>query len=77
MLVILNKYYYQSIVYDFIENCHILHRFANKQDIDGALSAEDVEVQFELQHLARKCGSQYKVVSTIFAMFRWGRLYEG
>ena len=35
--------------------------FANKQDIDGALSEEDVEVQFELAQLAKKSGSQYKV----------------
>ena len=35
--------------------------FANKQDIDGALSEEDVEIQFELSQLAKKSGSDYKV----------------
>ncbi|CAB3980905.1 ADP-ribosylation factor 13B isoform X2 [Paramuricea clavata] len=35
--------------------------FANKQDIDGALSEEDIELQFELEQLAMKCGSRYKV----------------
>ena len=41
----------------------IFRRFANKQDVDGALSEEDIELQFELDQLAKKCKSRYKVVS--------------
>lgn len=39
------------------------YRFANKQDVDGALSEQDVSLQFELEQLAKTCGSSYKVVS--------------
>ena len=42
-----------------ILNCF---RFANKQDKEGALSENDIELQFELELLGKKCKSPYKVV---------------
>ncbi|XP_028412637.1 ADP-ribosylation factor-like protein 13B [Dendronephthya gigantea] len=35
--------------------------FANKQDIDGAMSEQDIDMEFELEQLAKKCESRYKV----------------
>lgn len=40
----------------------LINSFANKQDIDGALSEQDIDEQFELEQLAKKCESCYRVV---------------